>query len=1015
MKLFPIIVFVSAFVQGSPAQTSVSKDLVFAEKKGVVAIEAEHFTKQERADVRAWYLTTRDQEPKVKPDGDPSHIAGAAGGAYLELLPDTRRSHGDRLIPGENFTEKMGTMAVLSYPVHFETPGTYWIWARVCSTTSEDNGLHFGINGTWPQSARRWQTIVKNQWHWKSAQRTEKVHVGVDGILTLEVPSAGVHTIQVSMREDGISLDKILLANRKDYQPEGLGPKPMAYQGEFPKPFPFVKAKPAVVGSSPSKKAPVQKLRMRAEEFPLTDSAFYLDQGKWAAVNPEKHQAAVVATSFPYPGGRYDLAIEAVGEDDGGCTYTVAVNDAVVGIHTAPLAQKRFQEGPRFHGVFKGIELNTGDVIRVAAVVASADGKEYSRARWSALSFLAADSTTRQAVSKLALAQSKQATKKPVGPPLQLPRQADGDGSVSITGEQKQWHAVAIDFAGPYAHELDREPNPFTDYRLDVTFTHESGRLITVPGFFAADGHAAESSAESGTTWRVHFCPPLTGQWSYEASFLSGPQVALDLGREGGQKAPLHGKKGELSIAASDKQWPDFRERGRLTYVGKHLLRFQGDHSYFLKAGADAPETLLAYTDFDNTQTLKAKKGPLKTWAAHEQDWQAGDPTWQNGKGKGLIGALNYLAAEGLNAFSFLPYNVDGDGSNVWPFVHPREKFHYDCSKLAQWDIVFDHAMTKGLFLHFKMQETEIDDHRLGHKKQGGEVSSSLDGGKLGPERKLYCRELIARFGHHLALNWNLGEENTQTTEEQLAMADYIKQLDGYQNHVVIHTFPDQQDRVYNPLLGRKEFTGISLQNSSLKGCHHQVVNWVRKSRASGRPWVVAFDEPGDAQVGMPPDPDYPGMPADYDGPTIDDCRKYTLWGTLMAGGTGVEYYFGYKLPENDLVCEDWRSRDRSWDYCRYALNFFREQQIPVETMNNRNDLIGNKKNDNSKYCLAKEGELYLVYLPTGGQTDVRLPKGEFTLSWFNPRTGELGDTASCQIPLQAPDQEDWLAVIRKK
>ena len=36
----------------------------------------------------------------------------------------------------------------------------------------------------------------------------------------------------------------------------------------------------------------------------------------------------------------------------------------------------------------------------------------------------------------------------------------------------------------------------------------------------------------------------------------------------------------------------------------------------------------------------------------------------------------------------------------------------------------------------------------------------------LGPERKLYCRELIARFGHNLALNWNLGEENTQSTEE---------------------------------------------------------------------------------------------------------------------------------------------------------------------------------------------------------------------------------------------------------
>ena len=39
----------------------------------------------------------------------------------------------------------------------------------------------------------------------------------------------------------------------------------------------------------------------------------------------------------------------------------------------------------------------------------------------------------------------------------------------------------------------------------------------------------------------------------------------------------------------------------------------------------------------------------------------------------------------------------------------------------------------------------------------------------LGRNGKLYCRELIARFGHNLALNWNLGEENTQTTEQQQA------------------------------------------------------------------------------------------------------------------------------------------------------------------------------------------------------------------------------------------------------
>jgi hypothetical protein len=48
-----------------------------------------------------------------------------------------------------------------------------------------------------------------------------------------------------------------------------------------------------------------------------------------------------------------------------------------------------------------------------------------------------------------------------------------------------------------------------------------------------------------------------------------------------------------------------------------------------------------------------------------------------------------------------------------------------------------------------------------------------------------------------------------------------------------------------------------------------------------------------------------------------------------MAGGAGVEYYFGYKLPQNDLACEDWRSRDKSWDFRRIALEFFPANKIP--------------------------------------------------------------------------------------
>ena len=67
----------------------------------------------------------------------------------------------------------------------------------------------------------------------------------------------------------------------------------------------------------------------------------------------------------------------------------------------------------------------------------------------------------------------------------------------------------------------------------------------------------------------------------------------------------------------------------------------------------------------------------------------------------------------------------------------------------------------------------------------------------------------------------------------------------------------------------------------------------------------LVFEEK--AGEGMSADSGYPGMADNVDNPSVDDTRKFALWGTLMAGGSGVEYYFGYKLPQNDLICEDWR------------------------------------------------------------------------------------------------------------
>jgi hypothetical protein len=600
----------------------------------------------------------------------------------------------------------------------------------------------------------------------------------------------------------------------------------------------------------------------------------------------------------------------------------------------------------------------------------------------------------------------------------------------TITGDLKQWHKVTLTLDGPAAAETDSSPNPFADYRLTVTFRHESGSpAYVVPGYFAADGNAGETSAARGNKWRAHLAPDKPGNWTWAAAFMAGRGVATDPAATGEPVPGIDGKTGSFAVGPTDKAAPDFRAAGRLEYVGKHYLRFAGTGDYFLKVGADSPETLLGTADFDGTVTRKV---PLKSWQPHVRDWKAGDPTWQGGKGRGLIGALNYLSAKGINGISFLTYNAGGDGDNVWPFVARDDKLHLDCSKLDQWGVVFDHAQAKGLFLHFKLQENESDDERVGMKREPGRVPEALDGGRLGAERKLYLRELVARYGYHLALNWNLGEENTQSADEQRQMAKYLADADPYPHPVVVHTFPPQQDEVYTPLLGTGSVLhGASLQNA-WDAAHRRTLKWVVESAKAGRPWVVCNDEQNPAGLGVPPDAGYAGhsgVAAEKGkaGYTADDIRKRTLWGTLTAGGAGVEYYFGYQLPQNDLLCEDFRSRDRSWDFGRHALAFFRDNKLPVAEMANADALVGNPAHANGRFCLAKPGEVYVVYLPDGGACDLDLSgaAGEFDVAWYDPRNGgglmpgaagrvAGGGVRSLGRPPGAA-ADDWVALVRRR
>jgi PelA/Pel-15E family pectate lyase len=579
----------------------------------------------------------------------------------------------------------------------------------------------------------------------------------------------------------------------------------------------------------------------------------------------------------------------------------------------------------------------------------------------------------------------------------------------TLAGEQTAWHPLTLTFRGPTANETDEAPNPFFDIRLQVAFTGPGNQLFNVPGYFDADG----KSGTLGNIWRVRFTPNVPGRWHYEASFRQGPGVAIALDPQAGEalavESPL---TGSFEVAPRNSHAPGFLKWGRLQYVGKHYLKF-GDGPYWLRGGTDEPEDLLGYIGFDRTP-------PHHRYAAHESDWREGDPDWNAGQGRALIGALNYLASQHVNSIYFLTMNVGGDGKDVWPWTGPidpdgaasNDNRHFDTRKLRQWEIVFQHAQRLGIFLHFVFNEAEEANKR------------ELDHGELGPERKLFYREMIARFGHHLALAWNLCEEynlNFDYGPERIrAFADYIQAIDPYDHPITVHSAGDPVAALrFTFGDSRFSLTSVQLNQRPI----HEVTEALRSATSdAGRPLPISLDEftldRGQRASHIP----------------VDDAaghRREKIWPTYFSGGM-LEFILGDLLRTDSFKT---RERELLWTYLWNARRFM-EENLPFWEMEPADGLsqgaatipVGVGRGNTiplGPQVFAKRGEIYAVYLPTGsntGRIDLTDLRGTALLRWYDPRNGEfVGDplpiAGGAILEIGTPPRDasdDWVVLIAK-
>jgi hypothetical protein len=562
-----------------------------------------------------------------------------------------------------------------------------------------------------------------------------------------------------------------------------------------------------------------------------------------------------------------------------------------------------------------------------------------------------------------------------------------------VTGPLQVWYPVTITFDGPAASETAAT---FRNNRMNVTFT-KGVKSFTVPGYFAADGNAAETSATSGNKWRVKFTPDEAGLWSYSVSFRTGTDIAASA--TAGTAGSLDGVGGSFTIAAADPGAPGFYAKGMLKYVGEHFLQFAGSGEWFVKGGPGSPEDIFGYEDFDGTfdaggSQNDASLGPdgLHAYAAHTNHWQVGDPTWQGGKGKGIIGAINYLASIGMNTLYNVILTHNGDADTTWPWTTNNVKDIYDVSKLDQWDIVFTHMDAKGINSDLYLGESENTKY--------------LNNGDLGVERKIFYRELMARFGYHLGWRWCIGEEPQGLSTAQVkAIVTHLQQLDPYGRAVGAHCsgMKDKRDPFYTPLLGYPDFNaGISQINEDY---HVEVLKWITESAAAGTKWVVPLDEPN------------------YIAPTDAAKVREGFWKVVTAGGEGFSLYVAYNDPAySDVTVEDFAPMSAGLAPLRHGIRFFQLPEVNslLPRMVTRDNLVS------SGYCFTEEGVIYVIYskTPAGMTLNLSSVSGNFVVKWFDPRNGGAlqngtvanvngGGVRSLGNPPSATGSE-WVALVRK-
>ena len=496
--------------------------------------------------------------------------------------------------------------------------------------------------------------------------------------------------------------------------------------------------------------------------------------------------------------------------------------------------------------------------------------------------------------------------------PASLALAAEPGSPGSVSGELKQWHKVTLTVDGPFAREARHPAQPLRRLPPHRPVHARVGRPeLRRAGLLRGRRPRGETSATEGTKWRAHFSPDKAGRWTWRAVVPLGqppPSIrrrTVEAGRRRGSMA----ERGP-SRSCPPTRGPRFPRARAPAVRGPALPAIRRHRRVFPQGRTGRAGDAARATPISTARSTGKPKRPSQDLGAPRARLAARRPDLEGRQGQGTHRRPQLPGGPGGSTPS--PSSPTTPAATATTSGRSSTRDDEAPLRLLEARPVADRLRPRAVARPLPALQAAGDRDRRQRRASStrsrrGEARdapmASLDGGEHG--RRAASCTTGSSWPASATSSRSTGTSARRTARrpsEQRAMAQgHLGSSTPTDHLVVIHTYPDEQDRVYTPLLGQPDPRSPAPRCRTPLGRAHQRVAEVAARVGAGRASLGR----GERRAGRRrpracrPTPASRASPAgrrrrrasEYD---LHDIRELHAVGHAMAGGAGVEYYFGY-------------------------------------------------------------------------------------------------------------------------